>query len=225
MNLVHLTLRHVAVCVGLSLSLGSFLPCPVQAAVVEYTDRAAWLAAVGSVTNVDFEGIAPPGGETLYVTPAGLTLSGVNFLAPQSISPSGFSEEVVSGDVPYVGSWGSGDKLQAGEVEVDMTLPKGVTAVGSDIMVTLNAVAPGSPSQTYTATLSTGETFTNIPSSPPPHRSFIGFISTSPIASLKLVSSATFPMIDNVAFSAVPEPSTVLLIVVALLAMRLFRRL
>jgi hypothetical protein len=33
-----------------------------RASVIEFTDRTAWLAAAGAVTNIDFEGIAPAGG-------------------------------------------------------------------------------------------------------------------------------------------------------------------
>ena len=48
-------------------------------------DRAAWQAAAGGVTNIDFEGIAPAAGFTPFDTTAGLSRSGVNFVG---ISPS-----------------------------------------------------------------------------------------------------------------------------------------
>jgi hypothetical protein len=178
-------------------------PSLVNAAVIEFTNRAAWLTAAGTVTNSDFEGIAPAGGSKGFAGP--LTLSGVQF----SSTPLGVS--VVSAGLDYVNAWGSGDKLLGGPVEFDITLPAGVTAVGSDIMITSTFFLP-IPSGTYTATLSTGDVFTNIFSSAPPTRSFVGFISTSPITSIKLVSSPSLAMIDNFAFksatSAIPEPGS-----------------
>lgn len=177
------------------------LPALLNASVIEFTNRAAWLAAAGAVTNIDFEGIAPAGGSKEFAGP--VTFSGVQFSAPLGVS-------VRSAGLEYVNAWGSGDKLQAIlGTEIDITLPSGTTAVGSDIMIT-STFFLGIPSGIYTATLSTGDVFTNIFSSGPPTRSFVGFISTSPIQSIKLVSNPSLAMIDNFAVNnaAIPEPAS-----------------
>ena len=193
-----------------------------QAAVMEFTDRAAWLAAAGAVTNIGFEGIAPAGGRTDFSGP--VTFSGVQFSAP-FIGGGGIAESVVSAGLDYVNAWGSGDKLQASlGVEFDITLPSGVTAVGSDIMITSTFFL--GTTGTYTATLSTGDVFTNIFSSGPPTRSFVGFISTTPITSLTLVSNPSLAMIDNFALTAtaVPEPSSLVLFGAGILALFVLAR-
>jgi hypothetical protein len=188
-----------------------------SAGVIEFTDRAAWQAAAGAVTNIGFEGVAPAGGRTDFNGP--VTFSGVQFSAPL-IGGGGIAESVVSAGLDYVNAWGSGDKLQASlGVEFDITLPSGVTAVGSDIMITSTFFL--GTTGTYTATLSTGDVFTNIFSSGPPTRSFVGFISTTPITSLTLVSNPSLAMIDNFAFTAtaVPEPSSLVLFGAGILAL------
>jgi hypothetical protein len=191
---------------GIITIFGFVMVGAVQGAVIEYTDRAAWLAAAGAVTNLDFEGIAPAGGRTDFNGP--VTFSGVQFTAP-FIGGSGVAESAVSAGLDYVNAWGSGDKLQASfGVEFDIALPNGVTAVGSDIMITSTFFFGTNGS--YTAILSTGDTFTNIFSSGPPTRSFVGFISTEPITSITLISNPSLAMLDNFAFTAVsvPEPGT-----------------
>jgi len=199
-----------------------FLPLTAKSGVIEFTDRAAWLAAAGAVTNIDFEGSAPPGGSTAFTGP--VTFSGVQFSAP-FIGGGGIAELAVSAGLDYVNAWGSGDKLQAGlGVEFDISLPAGVEAVGSDIMITSTFIFGTNGS--YTATLSTGDQFTNIFSSGPPNRSFVGFVSTTPISSITLVSSPSLAMIDNFAFTAVtvPEPGSLALFVAGIITLLLVAR-
>ncbi len=184
--------------------LSGFFPVVAPAQVTTYTDRAAWLAAAGSVTNIDFEGIAPSGGAASYNTAAGLTLSGVQFLGPFRLLGTGSNLVIVSGADAFVAAWGPGDKLMGGEVEIDANLPPGITAVGVDIMVTFTF---GGGTSSYTATLSNGQVFTG-PTFPPPTRALFGFVSPTPITSLKIVTGGTFPMIDNFSFhSAAPVPA------------------
>jgi len=47
--------------------------------VTFYTDRVAWEAAAPALTNIDFSGYAAPSGSADFSSPAGLTVSGVNF--------------------------------------------------------------------------------------------------------------------------------------------------
>ena len=199
----------------LSFAFLLLLAVTAQASVIEYTSRSAWLAAAGSVTNIDFEGIAPSGG--LVHVDNGLTLSGVSFFSPACCGGDSPALIVVSGEIPYVGAWGSGDKLQGG-IEIDITLPRGVEAVGSDIMSTFTAFDPDA-SSTYEVVLSTGDVFENVFASGPPTRSFVGFTSTAPITSLRLISSGTFAMLDNVAFDVVPEPTPLSLFICGLIAL------
>lgn len=77
----------------------------------------------------------------------------------------------------YVGAWRSDDKLQ-GFLEFDITLPAEVFAVGTDIMNSATFFLAAD--RTYTATLSTGDVFSNIFASKPPTRSFVGFCFDNP---------------------------------------------
>jgi hypothetical protein len=50
---------------------------PTHASVQQYNDRTAFTDTAASLTSIDFEGLASPGGFVLY--PSGLALSGVSF--------------------------------------------------------------------------------------------------------------------------------------------------
>ena len=217
-NLVHQALRYASSKAKLGLPLLIFLPCLAYADVLKFTDRAAWAAAAGSLTNIPFDAAPqPPDGPAgeVFDTAAGVTISGVRFAGPSSFSPTGF-EVLVFGDVDFLPH-----SLWGGEVEIDITLPQGTRAVGSDIGVTIDLVCPDCRPSFYSINLSTGDTFTDIPSDGP---SFLGFISTSPITSLKLVSNNTFPFLQNFAISAVPEPKVWTLIALSLFGLPLLLR-
>jgi hypothetical protein len=55
---------------------------------VTFTDRATWSAAATGASNIDFEGIAPVSSYTGFTTPAGLTLSSVNFVSYNLTTPA-----------------------------------------------------------------------------------------------------------------------------------------
>ena len=176
----------------------SLFPGVVEASVVTYTSRAAWLAATSGVTTIDFEGIAGPAGSVHY--PAGVTIAGVTFtdgVAQLYVFDSLYS--------PSNTNWGSGASLitNASNDLVTAVLPANVTAVGLDIytvnpsgQLMLVGVTPGGIFPTATQVN--------------PSRTFIGFISTVPITSvgLKGINSATG--LDNFSFGSagVPEPGT-----------------
>src|SRR5262249_40217101 len=68
------TRRYEAMIAVLLVALVLALPSPSWSAVLTFTDRAAWLAAVGSVVTETFEGVSPVNAST-----AGDTFSLPNF--------------------------------------------------------------------------------------------------------------------------------------------------
>src|SRR5690349_10011459 len=112
-------INRTSVCLSLVLALLG--PCLVQAGVVQYSDRDAWMAAAESLDSIRFDQVPhanDPGG--VHITdPEGLTLSGVTFVAPSDLSGTGFEIFV------------SGAQLWAGTVELDISLPPNITAVGA----------------------------------------------------------------------------------------------
>ena len=113
-----------------------------------FTSRTAWEASVSNPTNITFEGIAPGGGFTFFDTPSGLTLSGVNFegVAPSNTQLPFYLRVVDPLFGPALYDWGSGAILHGPPVpigpqgeggpnsHIHVTLPKGVTSFGTDIM-------------------------------------------------------------------------------------------
>ena len=150
-------------------------------AVTLYTNRVEFEAATIGLTNIDFEGLAPSGDFTYYGTFSGLTQAGANFVAPAS------SRNFLAVTDPNYGSefydWGSGAVLVGYSFYddiinvINVTLPFGVTAVGSDIMSIRAYASP------FNITLSTGESFI-VPSFDYPNRAFVGFTSSTPISTI-----------------------------------------
>ena len=178
-----------------------------QAATVPFTDLASFQANTTGLTNISFEGLAPPGRLVRYDT-SGLTTGGVNFI---NAGPN-FLFVVDPAFFPTIYDWGSGavllDNNQGGTTTA--TLPSGITAVGSDIM---SGVITGSP---FTITLSTGETF-NQNSLNYPGRQFIGFTSDTAISSISFQANSGYTLLDNFRFgtanaatTSVPEPFTII---------------
>ena len=171
-----------------------------RAGTTRYSERNIWQAAATSVKIVDFGGIAPPGGSRHFDRPASLTLSGVKFVG-RGLHPGAHDLVVTSASGnAYVSCWGEDDKMHGGGVEIHVSLPPGTTAIGLDVMITFQAFIPSDAF--FTVTLSTGHIFDKISSTPPPRRTFVGFVSDQPIASMKLISTRTFPMLANFSFGA-----------------------
>src|ERR671932_1061369 len=112
-----------------------------QSAVATYEDRGAFNAASAGLTNIDFEDLAPPSGFTNYKAPKIFTTAGLEF------RPAG-GGRFGPGFVSLVGAWyyagpiyetGTGAKLiwappnQPGDAYLEVTLPAGTTAVGTDL--------------------------------------------------------------------------------------------
>ena len=175
---------------------------PAQALTL-FTDRAAFNAATQSLTNIDFEGIAPSESYTDFGN--GLTVSGATFTNNNNY------EFVVDPNLyqPFY-DWGSGAVLSGySNGTINVSLGSGVTAVGSDIMSFANYASD------FLVTLSTGNSYT-LSSSNYANRSFVGFTSDVAISSISFQATNGYTELDNFTFGqakptqSVPEPASVL---------------
>jgi hypothetical protein len=160
---------------------------PLYGQVTLFTDRQQFEATVSNLTHIDFASVLAPGQTQTQISgSAGLTLSGVNF---QGL-PQNFLFVVAPGDSdPYQG-WNTNptvlQSLAPPGTTLVVNLPAGTTAVGTDMYVIRGNPNPpppylfGGPVQVM---LSSGDSFA-IPTFDKPTVAFVGFTSTSPIASL-----------------------------------------
>lgn len=190
------------------LGLGSSMMTRADAVI--FTNRAAFTAASTNLAVINFEGIAPINSLANFASP--LTLQGVTFS-----SATGGSIQVSVIDAGFFSplfNFNSGAVL-AGSGFIEVTLPLGITAVGSDLMTTNPSATP------FEVVLSTGETFlVNTPNRPA--RGFVGFTSDVGIRSLRFsttgpVNRRGIPLLDNFTFgqrqvAPVPEPATMILL-------------
>jgi hypothetical protein len=182
---------------------------PARADTVVYTTRALFNAAATNLTTIDFEGIAAQNSVANFATP--LTLQGATF----SGSPTGMVSVVDDGFFAPLFQFNSGAVL-SGFAYVEVTLPAGITAIGTDLMSTNPDGRP------FQVVLANGETFVvNTPLRP--GRGFFGITTDVAIASIRFttIPSQTqpggIPLLDNFSFgqaqpAAVPEPATILLL-------------
>jgi hypothetical protein len=186
-----------------AIAIGLGIANPAQSITTQFTDLATFNANTTGIQTIDFEGLAAPGSYENYYPPSGLTISGVNFSSYRVMT-------VYDSSSFQPLNFGSGAIL-AGINSITVTLPAGVTALGSDIM-------------TYTPygesfgqiILSTGEVFSSN-SLPYPNRQFVGFVSTTDIASVTFNTGASNAILDNFRFgtgsnnaTSVPEPFTII---------------
>lgn len=217
-----------------------------------YLDRTAWSNAVSGVQNIDFESIAPPGGSTDYSTPSGLTLDGVQFVG--TLVASGELGSFTSNHLtvfdpaadPSRYDWGSGAVLGGPYSGVDfqgepvgylgsfaISLPTNTYAIGTDLMV---SSTNGDHFGGMAVTLSNGDSV-DIAASDRPLRDFVGYISSTPIASLTISIDDPFALppefryglLDNFAFSTaapsqVPEPGSLATTILGAVVIAFIRR-
>lgn len=186
-----------------------FVSTPARADTIVFTSRAAFTAATTGLTTIDFEGIASPNSVANFSSP--LTIAGATF----SGSSTGAVSVVDSGFFAPLFQFNSGASL-SGFAFVEVTLPAGTTAIGTDLMSTNPDGLP------FQVTLSNGETFiVNTPNRPA--RGFFGITSDVAITSIRFVTmpgpnqSAGIPLVDNFSYgqaapAAVPEPATMVLL-------------
>lgn len=228
------------------------LSAGVASSATLYLDRTAWSTAVSGVQNIDFEGIAPSGGSTDFSTSTGLNLLGVQFVgtlvANTEIGPFTSNNLAVfdPANDPTLYDWGSGAVLGGPFSGLDfqgepvgyqgsftITLPANTYAFGTDLMVssTANDHLGG-----MTVTLASGDTV-DVAATDRPLRDFVGYVSSTPIASLTISIDNPFALppefryglIDNFAFSTtplaqVPEPCSLALALAGAVVFALKRR-
>lgn len=188
----------------------AYASAPARADTLIFNSRAVFNTAATNLTNIDFEGIAATNSVANFSSP--LTLQGATF----SGSPTGMVSVLDSGFFAPLFQFNSGAVL-GGFAFIEVTLPAGITAIGTDLMSTNPS---GSPFQVV---LATGETFVvNTPLRP--ERGFFGIVTDVAIASIRFTSqpagpnqSAGIPLLDNFSFgqaqaAPVPEPATIVLL-------------
>jgi len=177
---------------------------PAGATSILITDRDAWTSASSSVTTIDFEGLATPAVPGNYSNASGLFLGGVQFIGLTPPDSFYLYAEDPAAATNY--NWNSGDVLMGpsaawGAGYLQVNLPAGATAVGADLM----SHTPFA--DTFTVSLSTGETFT-VATSSRPQRAFAGFISDTPLTSVRFRPYTGVPMVDNFSWGSAAATET-----------------
>ncbi|HEX7313517.1 MAG TPA: PEP-CTERM sorting domain-containing protein [Pyrinomonadaceae bacterium] len=203
MNALRRLLFTLAACAAVAV-----VAAPARADTVVYATRTAFNGAATNLTTITFEGIAPTNSVANFSSP--LTLQGVTF----SGSAAGQVSVVDSGFFAPLFQFNSGAVL-SGFSFVEVTLPAGITAIGTDLMST------NPDGLSFQVVLATGETFVvNTPLRP--ERGFFGITTDVAIASIRFMTipganGSGIPLLDNFSFgqaqaAAVPEPATILLL-------------
>jgi hypothetical protein len=186
-----------------------FCLCSIAAAqddIDAYTSRESFDAATTNAVVLDFEGIAPNSGFKQFKTEGSMRYRGLEF-RPSGGAKFGPGWVTVTGGLYYSGpiyETTSGAKLiwappnQPGNAFLDVTLPAGVTAIGTDLWT----AQPLQSGVEVTVTTADGKTRTETIKTPArPANGFIGFTSRSAITSLRfaLPKGQTALILDNIA--------------------------
>ncbi len=183
-----------------------------QAELVRYSDRAAFASSSADLKVLDFEGLAADSGFRQYKREGALLTAGLEF------RPTG-GGRFGPGFITVVGAWyqagpiyetGTGAKLiwsppnQPGDAHLDITLPGGVTAVGTDLWT----AQPYASSVGVVFNTSDGRSRTSEVNTPQrPASAFVGLTADVPITSLRftLPKGQTALILDNFTFGRKAE--------------------
>src|SRR5688572_16242911 len=178
-----------------------------QEGIESFSERTAFTLAVRDISTLDFEGIVPNSGFKHFQREGSLRHGGLE------IRPGG-GARFGAGAVYVVGGWyqaGSayetttGAKIhwsppnQPGNAYLEVTLPEGATAVATDLW----AVQPAQSTVDVTVTTADGKTRTEtVDTVARPAAGFIGFVSGSPIVSIRFTppKGQTGLIVDNFMF-------------------------
>ena len=191
---------------ALGLALG--VAAGARASVTVYTDAPSFQAATSGLTNVNFNGIVGPTSFQGYSTDAGGytdAATGTNFNYAQASGDinitgrdyySQFGYPNFPGDVI-----GPASNVAPTSNEI-VALPHSVTAFSMDL------TDLSGPSLAFT--LSNGDQVIDLTAPPFATFAFFGFTDTTPFSTVTVTGSSA--ILQDVNFSAVPEPSSVMLL-------------
>lgn len=223
------------------LAVALFTAFPVSAATVSYTDQVAWTTAAGTITQFNFDNIAPSGLYTDESTSTGLTIDGAQFVG--YVSPTAYQLQVVDSMFvfPYY-NFGSGGALRSPTYDraqnasfipyIQVNLPANTTAIAADLAtVSPNGLA-------YEIILSDGSSYT-VNTQARPNTTFLGITSDTAITYADFVvlgtqyNGGTFGLIKDFSYATsasqgdqvpTPEAATLILIGTGLIAFRWLRK-
>jgi hypothetical protein len=174
----------------------TLLAAPAGANVTTYTNSILWSGATTNIFTIDFSGSASAVSPYLtgYSTAEGLTINGVQIVG--YTATTGVYNLTAWNPAGGMGNWNSGDYLAGGwsPSYLLITLPgTGSTAVGFNLMS--NPAA-----SSVLVTLAGGDSYTVLTSAPPTP-GFWGFVSDTPVTSVRLSATGGYALFDNLAYS------------------------
>jgi len=200
MKLYKLIAASLAVAVLLCLGLAA----RAQSDIVSFTDRDDFTAASAMLSTIDFESAAPAKGFGKYPAAVGLTISGASFRASGGAKFGPGMVYVPSAHyaaLSPIHPAGAGAVLawsppnQPGNASLDVTLPRGATAVGAEVWT----IQPQASTIEVTARTIDGQVQTVTVNTNRPAGSFVGFTSDADInsVSFRLPKGQTGLILDN----------------------------
>ena len=174
-----------------------------QSEIASYTDRSSFASAADNLKTIDFDGIAANSGFVQFKSEGHFATAGIDF------RPGG-GARFGPGHITVIGPWyqagpiyetGTGAKLlwsppnQPGNAYLDIVLPGGTTAVGTDFWAAQPYVSPVE----VEVTTADGRKSLTVNTPDRPTAAFVGFVSNSEIKSIRFttVKGQTGLALDN----------------------------